>query len=183
MLRPAADDVTGETVVLEVQTAPETFWALLDPGPWTRLLGFSYWAPWRALAIGAAAVVLALAARSNLVLAGALLATIALGVSEVLHRRDFVTTRYIVRQSGIIGRHRAVFPVGDVEEVRVSYHDDARTFRGGDVEVRGQGWGVTLQCVASPQAVADAILRARDEGRTAGGARGAAEQGDEADER
>jgi membrane protein implicated in regulation of membrane protease activity len=162
--------VTGEPILLEVRTAPEAYWAFLDPGPWTRVLGFSYWAPWRALALGALGVVAGMAVHSDLLLGISLAGALALAISEVLHRRDFITTTRIVRQSGLFGNRRTELPVASVERVQVSYPKVAWRFRAGDVEVSGVGQGLTLVGVADPEAVAEAIINARDSAPKSGAA-------------
>ena len=169
MASQATDRLTGEPVILEIKTAPGIYWSVVDPGPWTRLIGLSFWVPWRALSLGALGAVVGLAVRSGLLLGVSAVAGVVLGTSEMLHRRDFITSHRIVRQSGILGRRRVELLLTDVQDVRVSYFEDAQRFRAGDVEVSGRGSGLTFQGVADPQSVAEAI-RTRRGAQGAGGA-------------
>ena len=166
----AIDTPTGEPILLEIRIAPLAYWALQDPDPWTPWLGFSHWAPWRALGLGAVFLLVAVLAGSTLLQAAVIFTTVVLAGSEVLHRRDYLTEGRLVRVSGFFGGRRKEFPLGEVETVQVFRPKLDQRFHAGNVEVCTVTGGTTFIGIADPESVAQAIINARD---TTAGAQGA----------
>jgi hypothetical protein len=163
----ASDRVTGEPILLEIRTAPDAYWALID-GPLTALNGFSYWAPWRALGVGALASLLGVALESRLLMGLSFGGSVLLGLSEVGSRRNYLTSKRLVRQSGLFGGRRRELLLASIQHVSVSYPKDDQRFAAGSVEVVGGSGAMTFVCIPKPVAVAEAIVRARDAAKMEG---------------
>jgi hypothetical protein len=152
----------GERHLVEIRPSAAAFMNVLDLSGTAQVFAMAQRAPWRALLfviIGGIAVTISDApdpAAAVVVILGGIL-----GALELWHRRDFLTSERIVRQSGLLGRKQRTIDLADITRVEFSYPRFGTRFNAGDVEVQTTDSGVTFFGVSSPEELAEAILDAR----------------------
>ena len=136
--------------------------------------GSSYWLaalshlnPWRSVLagmalVGAVAVWWDIEEQPLPFLAAWAVALVLFG-GELLNRRVLVSSRAIVVHSGLFGGHRAEYPLAQVRRVEHSYASLGRLLDVGDIEIEGDGWGLSLVAVKEPEATAQRILAMREQ--------------------
>lgn len=150
-----------ERVLVEIRPAAATYWNFLDLSGSTQLLAMFQRAPWRSILIGVAGGILSSALHSDWMLGVVLILAVMLGALELMHRRDLLTTRRLVRQYGLLGRRRLELDLVQILRVGYSYPRFGKFFGAGDVDVVGVGRAFTFVGVRNPEGLARAILDAK----------------------
>jgi hypothetical protein len=150
-----------ERILVYIRPAAATLWNVADLSGSTQLLALAQRAPWRSILIAVVVVVVSSMSGSDLLLGWGLIASLGLGGLELWHRQDILTTTRLVRQYGIFGRRRKELLLRDIQRVEFSYPRFGKYFHAGDVDVVGIGRAFTFVGVHEPEALAQAILDAR----------------------
>jgi len=82
-----------------------------------------------------------------------------LPVFELLAQRDYVTSTFLVRRSGLLGIRRLVLPLRGLRSIEVVERSRSNK---GTLLLRFSERTVSITCVTSPDAAAQAILSVRD---------------------
>jgi hypothetical protein len=154
-----------ERLLMEIRPSAAALANVLDISGATQVLALAQRVPWRAVLCGLGVVIVSAPLRSDLLLGGGLILALALGFVESWHRRDFLTSRRVIRQYGLLGNKRKELQLTEIERVEYSNPRFGRAFGAGDVDVIGIGKGFTFVGVPEPEALAQAILDARQAAR------------------
>jgi len=150
-----------ERLIQEIRPSGAVYMNGLDFSGMASQLAILDRAPWRFIIVGGAVAAAAIVTESLLLLCAGIALAFVLGILEAWHRRDYLTSTRLVRQSGVLGRRRQELPLAQIERVEFSYPRFGRFFNAGDVEVVGPGQAMQFFGVHDPEALADTILRAR----------------------
>ena len=152
----------GEVVLREIRASAAAWANVLDLSGATNAMVLLERTPWRA--VGSIVVGLLLVHFAQVpdpAVAVVLGAGAIMGAVEAVHRRDFVTTTHVVRQSGLLGGKRIAIPLEQIQRVEYSYPRFGEHFHSGNVDVIGDRQGLTFIGVAHPEELAEFIVRTK----------------------
>jgi hypothetical protein len=159
-----ADDSGPDPIIREIRVSAAALWNALDLSGAAATLALITRAPWRSICLTATAgVVVHFMKLSDPYTGITLLLGMGMALVELFHRRDYVTTRHVVRQSGLLGGRRIKIPLVEIVRVAYSYPRFGKALNAGDVDVVGQGRGFTFLGVSEPEDLAAFILRAKED--------------------